>query len=59
YGRKAKFLYIVEGTSSDLINDPGLDWRQSRGGMKIMEKIRLTPEALEKLEADFAEVEYS
>ncbi len=59
YGKKAKYLYIVEGSSSDLVNDPGLGWRQSRAGMKILEKIELTPENLEKLEADFAKVEYS
>ena len=59
YGKKAKYLYIVEGSNNDLANDPGLGWRQSRAGMKILEKIKLTPDALEKLEASFAEVEYS
>lgn len=59
YGKKAKYLYTVEGSSNDLINDETLGWRQSHASMKIIDKIELTPENLNDLRADFAKVEYS
>ena len=59
YGKKAKYLYIVEGSTNDIINDKNLEWRQSHAQMKITNKIELTPDKAEELNTSFADIKYS
>jgi len=59
YGKKAKYLYIVEGSSNDIINDKNLGWRQSHAAMKILDKTDITRGIPDEMETSFANVEYS
>jgi len=59
YSKKAKYLYLVEGSNNDIVNDENLGWRQSHAPLKILDKIELTEGSLEKKGASFADVEYS
>jgi len=56
YGKKGKFLYILEGSSNDLDSDSGLGWKTSFARMKIIDKIPLTHEKVEEMGAEFANV---
>jgi hypothetical protein len=59
YGKKAKWLYIIDGANDDQIVDEQLGWRRTNGHpRKILAKIRLNDKVAEKLGASFADVEY-
>jgi len=60
YGRTGGdgYLYIVEGTANDEIVDEQIGWYRSRGAMKVIDRIKLNPEAIEALGVSFARVEY-
>lgn len=59
YGRKADWLYIIDGAANDEIVNEGLGWQKSRGNpRKIIQKIKLTDEVINALGASFAKVEY-
>lgn len=59
YGKKAKYLYTVEGSNTDQVNDEALGWHQSHAPLKIIAKIDLTQDTPETIGASFADVEYS
>ncbi|MDD5290144.1 MAG: hypothetical protein PHT40_03035 [Patescibacteria group bacterium] len=59
YGKKAKFLYILEGSGLDTDSDSGLGWKTSFAKMKIIGKVPLTHEKVDELDLDFAECDYS
>lgn len=59
YGRKAEWLYIIDGASNDEVVNKNLGWQKSRGNpRKIIQKIKLTDEVVAAIDASFAKVEY-
>jgi len=59
YGRYAGgFLYVLEGTTSDQELNKDLGWFTTKGKVKIVDKIKITPEFMEESGARFAPVEY-
>ncbi len=59
YPKKAKYLYIIDGSEQDNINDDEYGWRTSYSKKKIIEKIPLTEENIKNLGIHFAELQYS
>ncbi len=59
YGKRGKFLYILEGNNQDRDSDTSLNWKTSFSSMKIIDKIPLTHEKVDELGAGFAECAYS
>lgn len=59
YPKKAKYLYIIDGSNNDPINDEEYGWRTSYAKRKIITKIPLDEETMERIGAQFAELEYS
>ncbi|KKQ23307.1 hypothetical protein A2999_02745 [Candidatus Wolfebacteria bacterium RIFCSPLOWO2_01_FULL_38_11] len=59
YGRHGSgFIYIIEGGPDNLAIDKNLGWKIYKGKAKIIDKIPIIPENLEKLGAGFAKCEY-
>lgn len=58
YGKRGKFLYILEGSNLDRDNDTNLGWKTSFSSMKIVDKISLTHKKSEEIGAGFAKCEY-
>lgn len=52
------FIYVIEGGPDNLVIDDELRWRVLHGKAKIVEKIPITKENMEKLGAKFAVCEY-
>ena len=59
YGRfGGGFIYIIEGGPDNLMIDKDFGWRVYKGKARIIDKIPITPESMEKLGAKFAKCEY-
>lgn len=59
-GKAPRFLYAIECSEKCMKpNDPRLNWYTLKGSMRIIDKIKMTPEAIDALGAKFAECEYS
>jgi hypothetical protein len=59
-GKAPRFIYAIECSEKCMkTNDEALKWYTLKGSMKIIDKIKMTPEAVEALGAKFAECEYS
>jgi len=59
-GKTPRFIYAIECSEKCMKpNDTGLNWFTLKGSMRILDKIKMTPEAVEALGAGFAECEYS
>ncbi len=52
------FIYIIEGGPDNLTIDENLGWKVYKGKAKIVDKIPIIPENLEKFGAKFAKCEY-
>lgn len=59
-GKTPRFLYAIECSEKCMKpNDSQLSWYTLKGSMRIVDKIKMTPEAVEALGVGFAECEYS
>ncbi len=59
YGRSGGgFIYVIEGGPDNLMIDKNFGWRIYKGKAKIVDKIPINAENIEKLEAGFAKCEY-
>ncbi len=59
-GKTPRFIYAIECSEKCMKpNDINLGWYTLKGSMKIIDKIKMTPEAIEALGASFAECDYS
>ncbi|MEK7548933.1 MAG: hypothetical protein AAB496_00345 [Patescibacteria group bacterium] len=59
YGRPGGgFIYVIEGGPDNLMIDENFGWKIYKGKAKIVDKIPITSENIEKLGAKFAKCEY-
>ncbi len=59
-GKTPRFIYAIECSETLMkVADASLDWYKLKGENRIIDKIKMTPEAIEALGAGFAECDYS
>jgi len=59
-GKTPRFIYAIECSETLMkVADASLDWYTLKGNNKIIDKIKMTPEDIEALGANFAECDYS
>ncbi|MEI6835934.1 MAG: hypothetical protein WCK59_03800 [Candidatus Falkowbacteria bacterium] len=59
-GKGSGYIYALECSEKSMkVLDENLNWYTLKGDLKIIDKIKMTPEAIEALGARFAQCEYS